>query len=178
MDSMLRRGALDLVLLPIELASELEGLSRKSLFRDRFVLAADRDNHQLAGIRSMDDDQEDPGPEKLGLILLQRLPIVAVAGDMPSLVDVRLAEQGVELRVDVTTEAFVIAPMLLRGTPLVALVQERLARQVADQAHLRLFESPVNIGGIVETIYWSPWSTHDPAHRWLRSQLIARAQQV
>jgi hypothetical protein len=56
-----------------------------------------------------------------------------MAGEMPPLVDVRLRDHGITLRVDVSTEAFVIAPMLLLGTPLVSLVQERLARLVADR---------------------------------------------
>ena len=107
-----------------------------------------------------------------------RLPFVAIAGEMPSLIDVRLREQGVELRVDVTTETFVIAPMLLRDTPLVSIVQERLGRLVAEQAHLRLYRPPVDIGTLVEAMYWNPRSTDDPAHRWLRTRLIAQAQQV
>lgn len=68
--------------------------------------------------------------------------------------------------------------MLLRDTPLVSLVQERLARLVADQAHLRLYRSPVDVGKILEAMYWSPRSTDDPAHRWLRTRLITQAQQV
>ena len=78
--------------------------------------------------------------------LITRLLFVAMAGEMPPLVDVRLREQGVKLRIDVSTEAFVIAPMLLQGTPLVCLVQERLGRLVAEQAHLRLHHSPVDVG--------------------------------
>lgn len=175
MDGALRRGDLDLVILPAELAGELHGLPRKALFSDRFVLAADRDNPALAGVPGLDDEG---AAGALDLELLTRLPFVAVAGEMPPLVDLRLREQGVEVRVDVTTEAFVVAPMLLRGTPLVNLVQERLGRLVAEQAHLRLYRAPVDIGPIVETMYWTARRTDDPAHRWLRTRFIARAQQV
>lgn len=185
MGDALRRGTLDFVLLPMELASELHGLPRKALFEDRFVLVADRDNPALAGAAGLDDhcgerqnDGRQNGGAGIDLELLQQLPFVAVAGEMPALVGLRLQEQGVELRVDVTTETFVIAPMLLRGTPLVSLVQERLARIVADQAHLRLYRSPVDVGRIVEAMYWSPRGAHDPAHRWLRTRLIAQALQV
>jgi DNA-binding transcriptional LysR family regulator len=180
MGDALRRGTLDFVLLPMELASELHGLSRKALFGDRFVLVADRDNPALAGVPGLDehDGEHQNAGAGIDLELLQQLPFVAVAGEMPALVSLRLREQGVELRVDVTTETFVIAPMLLRGTPLVSLVQERLARIVADQAHLRLYRSPVDVGRIVEAMYWSPRGAHDPAHLWLRTRLIAQAQQV
>jgi len=180
MGDALRRGTLDFVLLPIELASELHGLPRKALFEDRFVLVADRDNPALAGVASLDeqDIERQNAGAAIDLELVQHLPFVAVAGEMPALVGLRLREQGIELRVDVTTETFVIAPMLLRGTPLVSLVQERLARIVADQAHLRLYRSPVDLGRIVEAMYWSPRGAVDPAHRWLRTRLIAQAQRV
>jgi DNA-binding transcriptional LysR family regulator len=181
MGDALRRGALDLVLLPMELADELHGLPRKALFEDRFVLAADRANPALAGITSLaEPDRADAAaPDAvIDLDLMGRLPFVALAGEMPPLVDVRLREQGITLRVDVSTEAFVVAPMLLRGTPLVSLVQERLARLVADQANLRLYRSPVDIGGIVEAMYWGPRSTDDLAHRWLRTRLISQAQRI
>ena len=179
MDDALRRGALDFVILPLELAGELQGLPRKALFEDRFVLAADRDNPALAGIPGLDEDGTGPDPaDAIDLELMVRLPFVAVAGEMPSLVDVRLREQDVELRVDVTTETFVIAPMLLRATPLVTIVQERLGRLVAEQAHLRLHRCPVDIGRIVEAMYWNPRNTDDPAHRWLRTRFITQAQQV
>ena len=180
MGDALRRGALDLVILPLELADEFHGLPRKALFEDRFVLAADRANPALAGITSLSGpDRTDAAPDAvLDLDLMGRLPFVALAGEMPPLVDVRLREHGITLRVDVSTEAFVIAPMLLKGTPLVSLVQERLARLVADQANLRLYRSPVDIGGIVEAMYWGPRNTDDLAHRWLRTRLITQAQKI
>jgi DNA-binding transcriptional LysR family regulator len=184
MGDALRRGALDLVLLPMELADELHGLPRKALFEDRFVLAADRANPALAGITSLDepdradDDAAAAADTVIDLDLMGALPFVAMAGEMPPLVDVRLREHGIALRVDVSTEAFVIAPMLLKDTPLVSLVQERLARLVADQSNLSLYRSPVDIGGIVEAMYWGPRSTDDLAHRWLRTRLITQAQKI
>lgn len=171
----LGRGALDLVLLPMELAAELDGLPRKALFTDRFVLAADRANPALAGVAGLDEPAAGGGVD---LDVLTRLPFVALAGAMPALVELRLRDLGVELRVDVTTEAFVMAPLLVTDTPLVSFVQERLARLVADQAHLRLYRCPVDLGRIVEAMYWSPRRTDDPAHRWLRTRLIAQAQEA
>ncbi|TPG37284.1 LysR family transcriptional regulator [Mycolicibacterium hodleri] len=178
MGDALRRGSLDLVILPMELADDLHGLPRKALFEDRFVLAADRDNPALAGIPGLDDSDRPEARAAITLDLLTRLPFVAITGEMPPLVDIRLREQGIELRVDVTTEAFVIAPMLLRDTPLVSLVQERLARLVAEQAHLRLYPSPIEVGTIIEAMHWSPRSSDDPAHRWLRTRFINHAQHV
>lgn len=96
---------------------------------------------------------------------------------MPSLIDVRLREHGTERRVDATTEAFVIASMLLRDTPLVCIVQERLGRIVASSPPPAPLLA-VDFGLIVEAMYWSPRSAGDPAHRWLRSRFVTHAQRV
>ncbi len=172
----LRRGALDLVLLPAELAGALDGLPRQALFEDRFVLAADRDNAALAAWAEHGHGSRAVAP--IDLDLLATLPFVAVTGPMTSLLALRLRELGVELRIDVSTEAFVIAPMLVQGTPLVCLVQERLGRLVEEHAQLRLHQAPAALGGLVETMFWGPRRTDDPAHRWLRAQLTAQAETV
>ena len=67
-----------------------------------------------------------------------------------------------------TTESFALLPYLLRGTRLVALVHERLARRFD---RLKLLEPPVPIPDVVETMYWSAALDKDPGHVWLR-QLV------
>lgn len=171
----LRRGSVDLALLPTELATTMLDLERQMLYRERFVLVADRDHPALIG--RVELDASTPGtPIDLGLF--QRLPFVMFAGELPFVVERKLHEQGIELRVDVTTEAFVAAPLLLPGTELVSFVPERLARLVAGPAHLALYASPVDIGDIVEAMYWSPRRTDEAAHRWLRTRITAEAQRL
>lgn len=178
MASLLNRGVLDLAIFPLELAGDLMRQPRKALFEDRFVLAADRDNPLLSHVPSLDEPPDTDAPHPaIDVDLLRRLPFAVFTGPIRSLVDTRLEEHGVELRVDISSEAFVIVPMLLRGTTLVCFTQERLARHVQNAAHLRLYRSPVDVGGLRETMFWSPRSSRDPAQRWLRSTLIAHAQQ-
>lgn len=175
LDEALRRGSVDLALLPTELATTMLDLERQLLYRERFVLVADRDHPALTG--RVELDVTTPGtPVDLGL--LQRLPFVMFAGELPFVVERKLREQGIELRVDVTTEGFVAAPLLLPGTELVSFVPERLARLVAEPARLALYPSPVDIGDIVEAMYWSPRRTGDAAHRWLRTRITAEAQRL
>lgn len=179
MGDALSRGALDLVILPVEQARELHGLPRKALFRDRFVLAADRDNDHpaLSQAGPLEQPRPDASLQDTQLAdLVRQLPFVAVTGEMPSLIELRLRELGVELRVDVTTRSFAVAPMLLRNTTMVAIVHERLGRLLADQAHLSLYHAPIDLGGILEAMYWSPRRSDDPAHRWLRNRLVEEAQ--
>lgn len=177
----LRRGSLDLVLLPMELAEDLADFHHKALFADRFVLAADRDNPAFAGLCDIDEEQvaslrSQWGPPDLDLVRQQ--PFVATTGEMPSLIEVRLREKGESLRVDVTTESFLVAPFLVAGTSLVSFVQERLGRLAASNAPLRLFTSPIEVGGLTEAMFWNPRRSADPGHRWLRSRMIAQAQRL
>ncbi len=179
MSLLLNHGTLDLVIAPVELAGPLMRLPRRALFDDRFVLAADCDNPILSCVPGLDDEQDlQAGHSDIDMDLLQRLPFAAFTGPMRSLVDTRLEERGVELRVDVSSEAFLLVPMLLRGTRLACFTQERLARLIAQFAHLKLYRSPIDLGSLSECLFWSRRSTHDPAHRWLRDTLIAHAQEI
>jgi DNA-binding transcriptional LysR family regulator len=154
----LRRGHADLLITPTAVAGQLS-LPHTRLFSDRFLLACDRDNPDVG---------EHVTPEQFS-----RLPYLSYSvGPLAVLADSELDEVGVERRVEVRTQSFVIAPFLLTGTRLVSMVQERLARLVADQARLRLLEPPVALRPIVEAMYWSPRHTSNPAHTWLR-ELIA-----
>ncbi len=176
LDEALRRGSVDLVLLPTELATAMRDLERQTLYREHFVLMADRDHPALAGRAELDSGAS--GGVAVDVELLQQLPFVMFAGELPFIVERQLREQGVELRVDVTTEGFVAAPLLLPGTELVSFVPERLARLVAEQAGLAMYASPVDVGDILEAMYWSPRRTGDVAHRWLRTRITAEAQRL
>jgi DNA-binding transcriptional LysR family regulator len=78
----------------------------------------------------------------------------------------------------VTTETFVLAPFMLAGTRLITLLYERLGRQVAAQAGIRLLESPIELPPITEAMYWDPRNTEDAGHRWLRERIRAHARQI
>jgi DNA-binding transcriptional LysR family regulator len=176
LDEALRRGSVDFVLLPTELATQMRDLERQMLYRERFVLMADRDHPGLVGRAELDSGASGGVPIDLGL--LQRLPFVMFAGELPFVVERKLDEHGIELRVDVTTEGFVAAPLLLPGTELVSFVPERLARLVAEPAGLAMYASPVEIGDIVEAMYWSSRRNGDAGHRWLRTRITAEAQRL
>lgn len=160
----LRRGTEDLLIFPTDLAGSFGDLPHSVLFKDRFVLAADRDNPDGGGAVSLDGFGE--------------LPYLAVRGSVPSLVESQLDFLGIPREPAVTTQSFVIIPMMLTGTRLVALVQERLAAPLADHANLRLMEPPFPLRPIVEAMFWSQRSTDDPGHRWLRSRLLDQARRI
>ncbi|MNT59863.1 HTH-type transcriptional regulator SyrM 1 [compost metagenome] len=59
---------------------------------------------------------------------------------------------------------------MLASTDLVAMVPERLVR---DAPALRLLEPPVEVPGYEMSMLWHERVHRDPAHRWLREQVVA-----
>ena len=157
----LRSGSADLVIYPTDLATDYAEFSRRLLFEDRFVLAADRDNTAVDG--------------RLDVDRFSALPYLGVRGPVASVVESQLDVLGVARNTQVMTPSFVTAPLMLTGTQLVALVAEKLAEAVAQAAHLRLVASPVPLRPLVEAMYWDPRHTEEPGHRWLRQRLVDQA---
>ena len=47
-------------------------------------------------------------------------------------------------------------------------IADRLAARIADSHAIRTVPSPVALPSLVETMFWHPRHTDDPAHQWLR----------
>lgn len=159
----LRRDQMDLLVLPEEIAgTHVADAEREVLFDDRYVCAACQHHPDLA--------------EGISVEHLQRLPYLAWrAHGVESFVDRQLDELGITRRVEVTTENFVIAPFLLRGTHLYTMIQQHLGEAVAEAAGIQLLEPPLELAGLTQTMYWHPRRTDDPAHRWFRERLAGVA---
>jgi DNA-binding transcriptional LysR family regulator len=153
----LATGSADLVVGP---AFELAGLHAQPLFSDRFVCVVSAD-HPVAG-------------DRMTPAVFESLPHLTIAWQPPlrSIADEHLEGAGVHRRVEVTTESFALAPFLVSGTRLVAIVPERLAKRLEEAAGVRLLDIPVPAPELHETMYWSAAAHADPAHAWLRG-LIA-----
>lgn len=162
MHEQLDRGEADLVLLPIELDPAMRGYHHRRLFTDRYVCVVSRDHPDVA--------------EHMTLELLTSLPYLACEPtSFPYYVEVQLDELGISPNVEVATTSFVLAPLLLRGTRLVAILHQRLAREVGARADLRILEAPVPLRPITETMFWHSRTDDEPAHRWLRDHIAAVA---
>lgn len=86
----------------------------------------------------------------------------------------RLRMLGVEPRVEVVTEQFLTVPALVAGSRRVALLQERLVRLLPDNAGVRAVPPVVDLGSLVEAMWWHPVNDHDPEHEFLRD-VVRRA---
>ena len=159
----LRRGVADLLILPRETAGERGTLASSDLFTDRYVCAVDAAHPDVG--------------EQITLQQFTELPYLAYSGGpLQSVVQAQLESIGLARTIEVTTQIFTVVPFLLAGTRLVALIHERLARQVAVKANLKVLEPPMALSPLTEAMYWSPRHTADPGHRWFRQRLATAAR--
>jgi len=132
------------------------------LYTDRWMCAVSADNPEVG--------------DEMSLELFSRRPHVEWQLKTPAIqshAEVLYRSKGIQRRVCLVTESFALLPSLVRGTRMVALVHERLARQVAG---LKLLEPPVPIPEVQESMYWSPSTDHDPGHLCLRDLMRSIAQ--
>jgi LysR family nod box-dependent transcriptional activator len=63
------------------------------------------------------------------------------------------------------------------GTNLIATMQTRLAKDSAQRLPIRVLAPPIAMPVLRACLQWHRYQTTDPAHRWLREQLMAVAQE-
>jgi DNA-binding transcriptional LysR family regulator len=161
----LRRGEVDMVIVPTELTDNRLAFPHTPLFTDRHVLVVDRDNPEVGDAVTVDE--------------LAELRYVAFSGgSVLPIADTELDGMGVHLSVEVTTQGFVVAPFLVAGTRLASLTYARLAEPLAAAARLRIVECPLPLTTIHEAMYWNPRHTGDLAHRWLRDRITSLAHEL
>jgi len=152
------RGMLqhDLVIGPLGFSFPGEA---EQIFRDRFVCLVDPGNSRLAdGALTLADFGELP-------------QAVATFGQREILnqAELAIAALGVPRHIQVTTEGWLPLPFVVAGTDLVAVVPERLARQVAGTAGVAVCEPPFGTIELLEAVWWHPTRSGDQAVRWLRA---------
>jgi DNA-binding transcriptional LysR family regulator len=81
-------------------------------------------------------------------------------------------------RVAATIPHFLAAPFVIERTPLLATIEERLARRHAGHLGLRLFKLPFEIAGFEVVQVWHRREEADPAHLWLRTQIETLAADI
>jgi len=135
------------------------------LYQDRWVCIVSADNPAVGDRLTLDQLGELPW------VVLFNLPTAFAPAAQ------QLRTIGIEPRVEVVVDGFLPMPYLVAGTNRVALIQERLARQVADATGVRVMPCPFEVLPLVEAFWWHPMFRNDPAHGWLR-RLLGEAGRV
>lgn len=160
----LRSGVAELGIVPREAYPTYDTMPHVELFTDRFVCAVDIDNAEVGDSITLDQ--------------FASLPYLAGScGHQVSPAEAQLDALGVHRNVEMTT-AYGLAPLLLAGTGMIALIHERLAEAVGARASLRLLDPPLPLEPIHEVLLWSGGTDTDPGLRWLRGRMMAVAAEL
>jgi LysR family nod box-dependent transcriptional activator len=158
----LRRGETDLLIIPEPFIAEEH--PHQLLYEDVFVCVAWSGNAQVAG--GLDAEAY----SRLG----HAAPMLGRPRS-PTLDGQHLARLGIARRVEIVTPDFSSIPVIVHGTELIGTLHRRLARVCRDRFELVLLPPPVPLPVVRECIQWHAHHEHDPCHRWVREQMIARA---
>ncbi|MGC6373346.1 LysR family transcriptional regulator [Pseudomonas sp. K2I15] len=134
------------------------------LMEDRYVCAM-RKGHPMAG------------KDKLTLDDYLSLTHIHISSRRNGLghVDLALGKMGLQRKIALRSQHYLMASQVLQQTDMVMTVPERFARR----HELHWFNLPVNDVPRVEThLYWHESTDQDPANRWMREQMIELCQQV
>lgn len=155
---LLMRDELDLVIAPLEVWEFPAPIHNEVLFRDDFVVAAWSGNPEVGSAITGEDFSRLPqlGYAQLGVV---------------NFAESQLEALGIERTIEMTTQSFALAPFLIRGTRMIALIQRLLAAEVGEAAELRVVEAPFVIRPITEAVWWHPRRDDDAGHAWIRSEL-------
>jgi DNA-binding transcriptional LysR family regulator len=104
-----------------------------------------------------------------------RHALIAPRGLPGGAVDEALAKVGLTRRVVLGVPHFSAAPFVVAKSNLVLTVPERVAHLFSAALQLQVVEPPVPVPGFAMYLFWHQRHHLDPAHVWLRTQIIAAA---
>lgn len=134
------------------------------LIEDRYVCAM-RKGHPMAGKDKLTLD------DYLGLTHIH----ISSRRNSQGHVDLALGKIGLQRKIALRSQHYLMASQVLQQTDMVMTVPERFARR----HELHWFNLPVNDVPPVEThLYWHESTDQDPANRWMHEQMIELCQQV
>jgi DNA-binding transcriptional LysR family regulator len=139
------------------------GMKSIKLFDDRFFMAQRRGHPR--GTKPLDLDTYC----RLSHVLVSN----AGSGSFRGKIDEQLEEIGRRRRVVLSVHQFILVPMFLRITDYVATLPDRFLYRFNDD--LDRYELPFKSRGFTVSASWHPRNEADPAHIWLREQLVAVA---
>jgi DNA-binding transcriptional LysR family regulator len=147
----------DLLILPHGFVSDL---SHRDLYRDEWVCVVSADNAAVE--------------QSLTVEHLETLPwVVTFHGPTAATPASRqLRMRGIEPNVQVITENFLTVPGLVAGSDRIALMQRRLVELLPLDIGVRAMTPPVEVGSLVEAMWWHPVFDDDAEHAFLRDVVV------
>ncbi|WP_331375636.1 transcriptional regulator NodD2 [Sinorhizobium chiapasense] len=164
-EDLLRRGDVDLVILPEILMSNAH--PRAKLFDDVHVCVGCRTNEQLSEPLTFDR-------------YMSMGHVVVKFGNSrrPGIEEWYLLEHGLKRRTDVVLQGFSMLPPMLVGTERIGTMPLRLAQHFAKTIPLQIVELPLPLPTFTEAVQWPALHDSDPASLWMREMLVQEASRM
>lgn len=128
----------------------------------------------VTGARVEHDRRIPAPPTALPLDVFCALPhaLRSVGGAKEGVIDAALAGQGRRRTVRLTLPHFSAVAAAVADGELIAALPERLARVLAPRFDLTVRALPVSLAPLNLLLYWHRRRDRDPAHAWMRDQII------
>jgi len=136
-------------------------LSRTKLFEDRMAC--------VVGIQHMIGKS---GRLTLEEYVSRKHMLISRTGTRVGLIDEWLAEKGLARRIALIVPHFLSAPFIVAKTDMILSLPERIATDFIGLAPLKIVSIPIELPAYDLVMVWHPLHDLDPAHRWLRDQIV------
>jgi len=136
-------------------------LSRTKLFEDRMACVVGR-QHMIGK----------SGRLTLEEYLSRKHMLISRTGTRAGLIDEWLAERGLARRIALIVPHFLSAPFIVAKTDMILSLPERIAIEFIGLAPLKTVAIPIELPAYDLVMVWHPLHDLDPAHRWLRDQIV------
>jgi DNA-binding transcriptional LysR family regulator len=136
-------------------------LSRTKLFEDRMACVVGR-QHMIGKSGRLTLEEYVSGKHML----------ISRTGTRVGLIDEWLAERGLARRIALIVPHFLSAPFIVEKTDMILSLPERIANAFVDLAPLNILPLPIELPAYDLVMVWHPLHDLDPAHRWLRDQIV------
>lgn len=90
----------------------------------------------------------------------------------------RLEREGLHREVAVSVTHFLAVPEMVAVSDYCATLPRLICRRLAGDPRLKVLPAPVDLGTFPVEMAWHARYRHDPAHRWLRQQIVEVAQEI
>jgi len=153
----LEQGEIDLFVGTAEDGSN--ELIATTLFEDRFVTAQRAGHPRGAHPLSLNE-----------FCAFEHLLISTSGGRFQGMIDAALAELGRERTVSISIQSYALAPLVMSSSDCLCTLPSRFLERF--RSVLEIFEPPLALAPFEMKLFWHPRMRTDPAHAWLRTQVL------
>ena len=99
--------------------------------------------------------------------------LISRTGTRIGVIDEWLAERGLERRIALIVPHFLSAPFIVAKTDMLLSLPLRIAQHFVRLAPLKILPVPIDLPIYDLVMVWHPLREKNPAHHWLREQILA-----